>query len=122
MAEAAELDARIARLEAALDATAKALRTNREAAARPDPAMQALNAELETAQGRIEELETALAETKARADASSVAAAAAPASESDEAAALRRELAELREARAMDLAEMKALLAELEPMLESADA
>ena len=36
--------------------------------------------------------------------------------------ALETEIAELRTARAQDLAEMKALLAELEPMLETSNA
>lgn len=116
MAEAAELDTRIARLEAALDAAEAALRTSRETSAQKGPEMPTVSAELEAAQGRIEELEVALADVRKRAEATPSS------SGSGEAATLRAELAELREARAMDLAEMKALLAELEPMLESADA
>lgn len=115
MAGRAELDARIARLEAALDATAKALD-----ARRPDPeadaARERAEAALAEAEMRIASLEAALATARE--------ARAAPGGSDgdDEVAALRAELAELHAAREMDLAEMKSLLAELEPLLEAADA
>lgn len=115
MAGRAELDARIARLEAALDATAAALGSRR-----PDPDVEAARdraeAALAEARERIATLETALASARA-------ARPAPPAgAEGGDVAALRTELAELQAAREMDLAEMKSLLAELEPLLEGADA
>ncbi|MEM7491204.1 MAG: hypothetical protein AAF390_18985 [Pseudomonadota bacterium] len=133
-----ELDARIARLEAALEATSAALEA---AEARPDPgaAMVEAETELAKARARIEELE---AETKAVTPSVAPAAEGAPTdgaeanrlraavealtatsaelrAQADGASdkALEAEVEALRAARALDLAEMEAILAELGPLL-----
>ena len=150
----AALRERIARIEAALGATARALEAAR-ARAGVETALAAAQAELDAAHARIAELEGAagghdgaLAEQAARAEAAEAALAerdAAPAPDADaETARLRAavdrlaatsaelragapgatdraleaEVEALRAARSMDLKEMEALLAELEPMLE----
>ncbi|CUH40945.1 hypothetical protein JSE7799_03686 [Jannaschia seosinensis] len=135
MAETSEIDSRIARIEAALAATADALAAQeaandaiRRAAERTtdeEGRAHAMEAELMEARQRIVTLESeardreeTLRQAVERANAAEAGAEAAGAdggSETD----LRRELEEMRAARAMDLAEMKALLAELEPMLET---
>jgi chromosome segregation ATPase len=147
-----ELDTRIARLEAALGAAARALEAAR---AVPDRSgeLAAAQAALSEARGRIEGLEGDL--SRARAEASDLqdrlrALEAAPAPkaasgpiDADEAVELRAavealtatsaelraqapgaadraleaELDALRAARALDLAEMEAILTELDPLL-----
>lgn len=132
MADQAEFDARVARLEAALTATSDALEEALTEPKAPDTTddLRAAQDELQTLRQTIQTLEqeakdreatldTALARAK-KAEADQDSAPKADASEETE--ALRTEIAELKAARAQDLAEMKSLLAELEPMLESADA
>lgn len=131
MAEQAELDSRIARLDAALTATADALeRTLAAQESAPDHGanLKGAQEELQRAQGKIKSLEDLVNEREEALVAALKRAKAAEAQAPAESegggseAALHAEIAELKAARAQDLAEMKALLAELEPMLESADA
>ncbi|WP_299818636.1 hypothetical protein [uncultured Jannaschia sp.] len=123
----AELEARLARLEAALGAAGGALEEMRAAAAEAADSAAALDAtrgELGEAQDRIAALES---EGAARDDALKAAETRADAAEerirefgdTTEIERLHGQLEELKAARAQDLAEMKALLAELEPMLET---
>ena len=126
MAETSEIDSRIARIEAALAATAEALAAQeaandaiRRAAGADGDTSKAMEAELLEARQRIVTLES---EAKDREETLSRAVARAEAAEKGDSSALRSELEEMREARAMDLAEMKSLLAELEPMLETENA
>ena len=83
-----------------------------------DSALARLEAALTVAVDALEQAEAA-ADEGADVKRSVEAASSAP---SDNTAALETEIAELRTARAQDLAEMKALLAELEPMLETSNA
>jgi len=141
MAEQAELDSRIARLDAALTATADALEQTlaaRDAAPDLGDDLAAARDELERAEQKITGLESLVnereealvaalkraktAEANADASTASTADASDQSSQADDTAVLHAEIAELKAARAQDLAEMKALLAELEPMLETADA
>ena len=149
MAQAAEMDERLARLEAALAAAAAAL--DRPEPEDLGPALEAARGDLGVAQERIEALERRLDEAERRAEAAEEAAAASRdaadlaaqggaegvrmraaiealtatsaqlrAQQEDAGdAALMAELEALRAARAMDLAEMQTLLALLEPMLET---
>ena len=126
MAEKSELDAQIARLEAALGAATEALGAVQ---ATPDQgdALGAAQSDLQDARQTIATLEqqakdreAALNQAAARAEAAETSPPEA--GEGGEAEALRAQIAELRAARAQDLAEMKALLKELEPILESVDA
>jgi hypothetical protein len=139
-----ELDMRIARLEAALAAAAEALE-----ATPPDlgPELKAARAELSEARARIEALEAAAASqgggpseppaseppasetARLRAAVEALTAASAELRAGAEGAVDRTLVAEveaLRAARAMDLAEMRTLLSELDPLLvpseETADA
>lgn len=133
MADPAELDSRIARLEAALTATADALDAALETPADGD-ALKAVQDDLavarqtiETMAEQIKDREQALDAALARAQSAETKLAEAPVATGDggdgaDSAALRARITELQAARAQDLAEMKSLLAELEPMLETADA
>ncbi|WP_308914830.1 hypothetical protein [Jannaschia sp. LMIT008] len=158
MAEPSEMEQSLARLEAALSATADALDgpppedlTPQLDAARADLSrarddlegararIEALEAEVEGHQREVEEARDRVAADMARppvaADAEEgtrlrAALEALTASNqqlrdgADGAAdaSLQAEIDALRAARAMDLAEMRALLAELEPLMESEDA
>ncbi|WP_298433092.1 hypothetical protein [uncultured Jannaschia sp.] len=139
MAEQAELDARIARIQAALGATARALKAaqDRASAQTTDGDAKGLQAELDAARARIAELEAGAPAAdpahapgeadgvRLRAALEAMAATSADLrAQTDGAidASLKAENDALRAARAMDLAEMQALLAELEPMLEAANA
>ncbi len=131
MAEQAELEDRIARLDAAISATADALArvlADRDAAGASGTGAAE---ELATARERIGTLESAVRDSEA---ATEVAVARAEAAEAkltsrpqasaggDDTEALHARIADLEAARAQDLAEMKSLLADLEPLLETADA
>ena len=121
MADTAELDGLLDRLASAMTAAETAV------AATPDLSAQLKASEdaLADAQRRIEALEQQEKDNEVALDAATRRAEAAEASADAGAggdAALQAEVTELRAARAQDLAEMKALLAELEPMLETADA
>ena len=129
MAEQADMDSALARLEAALNVAVDALE-QAEAVADKGADVNRLEDELAQAHQKIATLEqldrdreaaldTALTRARTAEDRSVEAASSAP---SDSTAALETEIAELRTARAQDLAEMKALLAELEPMLETSNA
>ncbi|MFO6463651.1 hypothetical protein ACK8OR_04600 [Jannaschia sp. KMU-145] len=143
MAEQAELDARIARIQAALGATARALKAAQDRATAPADDKggdtNGMQAELDAARARIAELEAGADAPAAepahapgeadgvrlRAALEAMAATSADLrAQTDGAvdASLKAENDALRAARAMDLAEMQALLAELEPMLEAANA
>ena len=134
MAQTAEFDSRIERLEAALAAASDALERSRaDGPADRSEDLAAAEAALEAARTRIEALESqdddraaALQAAEARAEAAEDALAKAQASgtdgEADGGTDLGRQLHEIKAARAQDLAEMKALLAELEPLLETTDA
>ena len=133
MAQTAEFDSRIERLEAALAAASDALERSRaDGPADRSEDLAAAEAALEAARTRIEALESqdddraaALQAAEARAEAAEDALAKAQASgtgDADGGTDLGRQLHEIKAARAQDLAEMKALLAELEPLLETTDA
>ncbi len=113
MTEQPDLDSRFARIEAALAATAEAL----EAAEARGVDGGADSDALREAQARIEVLEREAREREAALETS--AAGDGTAARVDE---LESKLAALRAARSEDLIEMKSLLAELEPLLEGADA
>lgn len=135
MAEQAEMDGSLARLEAALTAAIGALE---QAEAAPDhsPDVKRLEGELSEARQKIATLEQLDRDREATLDGALTRAKAAEkkaaedkpvksspsTSSGGDTAALEAEVAELRAARAQDLAEMKALLAELEPMLETSNA
>ncbi|SFI37489.1 hypothetical protein [Jannaschia pohangensis] len=124
MPDQAEIDSRIARIEAALGAAMAAVAAKADA---PDHSaeLKAVEAELLVARQRIVTLESEAKEREAalsKAIDRAEAAEATPAAPQADVAALESRIAELTAARAMDLAEMKALLAELEPMLETANA
>ncbi len=131
MAEQADLDSRFARIEAALADAAEALEASEAAAkGRPDHsgALRDTEAELAAARQRIETLEeeargreTTLGDAVAQAETAEAVGSGAP-DASDREAALEARVASLRAARAEDLSEMKALLAELEPLVEGANA
>ena len=129
MAEQADMDSALARLEAALTVAVDALE-QAEAAADDGADVKRLEGELSEAHQKIATLEQLDRDREAALDAALTRAKtaedrpveAAPSAPSDDTAALEAEIAELRAARAQDLAEMKALLAELEPMLETSNA
>lgn len=104
-ADADEAKAQIAAAEARADAAEEALADVPEVVAAPDVALE----ETDRLRQSLTTLSASLDDLRAGAD-----GAADP--------SLTAEVAALRAARELDLAEMKALLAELEPMLERADA
>ena len=123
MADTSGIDSRIARIEAALAATAEALAAQeaandavRRAGAADGDTAKVLETELLEARQRIVTLES---EARDREETLARAVKRAEAAEAGDDSSLRAELEEMRAARAMDLAEMKNLLAELEPMLET---
>ena len=123
MADTSGIDSRIARIEAALAATAEALAAQeaandavRRAVAADGDTAKVLETELLEARQRIVTLES---EARDREETLARAVKRAEAAEAGDDSSLRAELEEMRAARAMDLAEMKNLLAELEPMLET---
>ncbi|SDZ31345.1 hypothetical protein SAMN05444004_11053 [Jannaschia faecimaris] len=138
MADQAELDKRIARLEVALSANAdaleQALKQSAASSEVPDQSadLKAAQDELLTAQQTIQTLEQLVKDREDKLDTALERAKTAEAKVREvralkdgaapQVAALEAEMVELKAARAQDLAEMKALLAELEPMLENADA
>ncbi|KIT17227.1 hypothetical protein [Jannaschia aquimarina] len=130
MADEAMLREKLERLEAALNTMEGAL--DRPAPVDRSAELEAAKADLEAAQARIAELEGAQASSapttggdvdrmrtslEALAQANEQLRAQTDGSVD---ASLRAELDALKAAREMDLSEMRALLAELEPMLESA--
>ena len=152
MAQAAEIEERLARLDGALRAAEATL--DRPVPEDLAPRLDAARGEIERANARLAELEAELAEARGQAEEAAARAAAAEdaarsaANGGEEGVRLRAavealtessrqlrdqqpgaadaslvaEVEALRAARAMDLAEMRALLAELEPMLETTDA
>lgn len=131
MAELADLDRRFARIEAALADAAEALEAADAATqARPDHsgALRDSEAELGAARKRIEELERDARDREAMPgepmpdDAMATAEAGDGSDGTGRVAELEARVASLRAARAEDLSEMKALLAELELLVEGAHA
>ncbi len=119
----AELETRLARLEDALGAAGGALEAMQAVAAEAEgnaAALDTARGELTEAQDRIAALESEGADRDAALEAAE--AKIREFGDTTEIERLRGQLEELKAMRAQDLAEMKALLAELEPMLETENA